>query len=93
MLRSAVTVLAALAVLASGVAVLLSGATALAPFGFSVLLLVGTAWERVHYKRLAPAAPEPRFRPTAERFRDPTTGEPVTVYADPSTGERAYVRD
>ena len=93
MLRSLITVVAVCAVVISGAALLLLGASALAPFGFSVLLLVGTVWERVHYKRLMSAAPGSRFHPTAERFQDPTTGEPVTVYADPNTGERAYVRE
>ena len=48
-------------------------------------------WERVRYKRLAPVAPDARFRRTPERFRDPATGEAVTVYADPATG-RARLR-
>ena len=61
--------------------------------GFGVLLLVGTAFERVRYKRLATGAPDARFQRTAERFRDPATDAPVTVYADPATGERVYVRD
>ena len=57
------------------------------------LLLAGTVFERVRYKRLATAAPESRFRRTAERFFDTETGAPVTVWADPATGERKYVRD
>ena len=35
--------------------------------------------------------PEPRFRPTEERFVDPTTGVPMQVWTDPATGERRYV--
>jgi hypothetical protein len=34
---------------------------------------------------------EPRFRPTEERFVDPTTGVPMRVWVDPATGERRYV--
>jgi hypothetical protein len=30
------------------------------------------------------------FRPTAEVFRDPTTGKMTRVYEDPSTGQRQY---
>ena len=60
---------------------------------FGALLLVGTLFERVAYKRVRAGPPGAPFRRTAERFRDPTTGEAVTVYADPSTGERAYVRE
>ena len=36
-------------------------------------------------------APEPRFRPSDERFVDPTTGVPMRVWIDASTGERRYV--
>lgn len=36
-------------------------------------------------------APEPRFRPSEERFVDPTTGVPMRVWVDPRTGERRYV--
>ena len=38
-------------------------------------------------------APEPRFRPTAERFIDPTTRRLVRVWMDPGTGERRYRLD
>ena len=38
-----------------------------------------------------PAPPEPRFRPTDERFVDPTTDVPMRVWLDPATGERRYV--
>jgi hypothetical protein len=33
---------------------------------------------------------EQRFRPTGERFVDPTTGVAMQVLVDPSTGERRY---
>ncbi len=33
---------------------------------------------------------EPRFKPTSELFRDPTTGHLMRVFADPNTGERRY---
>jgi hypothetical protein len=36
---------------------------------------------------------EPRFRPTAEVFVDPTTGHRMRVLVDPSTGERRYVAE
>ena len=58
-----------------------------------MLLLAGTVFERVRYKRLQPSAPGGRFVRTPERFRDEATGADVTVYADPATGERAYVRE
>ncbi|MBV9526850.1 hypothetical protein [Sphingomonas sp.] len=34
-----------------------------------------------------------RLRPTDERFVDPETGQIVTVWFDPATGERRYVAD
>jgi len=30
------------------------------------------------------------FRPTAEVFKDPTTGKMTRVYEDPATGQRQY---
>jgi hypothetical protein len=35
--------------------------------------------------------PDGRFRPTEERFLDPTTGVPLRVWVDPASGERRYV--
>jgi hypothetical protein len=36
---------------------------------------------------------EPRFRPTAEVFIDPTTGTRMRVVVDPTNGERRYVAE
>jgi UPF0716 family protein affecting phage T7 exclusion len=36
---------------------------------------------------------EPRFRPTAEVFIDPTTGLRMRVVVDPASGERRYVAE
>ena len=33
---------------------------------------------------------DPRFRPTTERFDDPTTGRTMRVWVDASNGERRY---
>ena len=38
-------------------------------------------------------AVDPRFRPTDERFIDPTTHRSVRVWVDPSSGERRYRLD
>lgn len=35
--------------------------------------------------------PEPHWRPTAERFRDPTSGQVTRVWVDPLDGTRHYV--
>jgi hypothetical protein len=36
---------------------------------------------------------DPRFRPTAEVFIDPTTNRQMRVVVDPATGERRYVAE
>ena len=84
-------------VLLAAVAVaLLLGAPAramLVPGVFAALLLIGTLFERRHYKKLADAPPAgPGWRATEERFTDPNSGALVTVYHNDRTGERRYVR-
>jgi hypothetical protein len=78
--------------------------SALPAFLFGAALLVGVAIERLRYRSEAAertgdapgpgggetSAPEPRFRPTEERFIDPTTSVAMRVYVDPATGERRY---
>ena len=36
---------------------------------------------------------DPRFRPTEERFEDPTTRRRMRVWLDPTSGERRYVAE
>jgi hypothetical protein len=69
------------------------------------VLLAGVILERTRYRSLdaersgaghgpgggEPGPAAPRFRPTEERFVDPTTGVPMRVYTDVRTGERRYV--
>jgi hypothetical protein len=57
------------------------------------LLILGTVYERVRYKPVEATAPKGNWVRTEERFIDDETGEPVTVYMDPQTGERKYVHD
>jgi hypothetical protein len=70
-----------------------------------VLLVAGVILERLRYRSLAAELsgdphgpgggeqnpPDARFRPTDERFVDPTTRVPMRVYLDSATGERRYV--
>jgi hypothetical protein len=93
MLRNLVLAVAALSALGGLAAVVIAGPTALGWLFGGLIVLIGTVFERVRYKRLATAAPDARFERTPERFRDPSTGEVVSVYADPRTGERVYVKD
>ncbi len=72
------------------------------------VLLIALVIERNRYRSEAadrsfePAGPgggepagslEPRFRPTDERFVDPTTRQRMRVYLDRGTGERRYVAE
>ena len=43
------------------------------------------------YKPIESRAPGPDWVETAERFADPETGKEVTVYYQPSSGERRYI--
>jgi hypothetical protein len=74
-------------------------------FGSGAVLLAGVMLERTRYRSLhaertgdghGPGGGETshleaRFRPTEERFVDPTTGVPIRVWTDPRSGERRYV--
>jgi hypothetical protein len=68
-------------------------------------IVLATQYERMRYHSedaegtAAPGGPggeaatvalDPRFRPTAEVFVDPSSGRRMRVYADGSTGERRY---
>jgi hypothetical protein len=56
-------------------------------------LTLGIAYERVRYKTLAARRPGPGWQRTEERFIDPATGKPVTVYFRATDGERMYVEE
>jgi hypothetical protein len=53
------------------------------------VLLVLIVFERSRYRpKLGSASSE--FRPTGERFEDPTSRQTLEVYENPRTGERDY---
>ncbi len=90
------------ALIAIGVVSVLCGLIALATGLFppaaifsiwGLLLLIGTLFERVVYKRVEPERPGADWQRTPERFIDEATGKPVTVYIEPGTGERRYVHE
>jgi hypothetical protein len=54
------------------------------------ILGLGTLFEKTRYKTILPAPP-PGWQQTGERFVDHQSGQTVDVYANPETGERAYV--
>lgn len=79
--------------------------SALSLFVPGAVLVAGVLLERERYRSLhadragqghgrgggESTRPDPRFRPTEERFLDPSTQVPMRVWIDPATGERRYV--
>jgi hypothetical protein len=62
------------------------------PLAFAgAVLVLAILFEHHVYKAAAPEQPGPNWRPTNERFIDPSTGETVEVFTNPKTGERRYV--
>lgn len=61
-----------------------------------IIVLIALVWllfRKGGYKRVAlDAPPGPQWVQTEERFVDPSSGETLDVWFDPSNGERAYVR-
>ena len=57
-----------------------------------LVLTAGILFERGRYKPAAPRPPGPEWVATDERFVDPASGETVTVFYQPATGERRYIR-
>lgn len=55
------------------------------------IFFVGSLFERVRYKKLENADPGPGWQETEERFIDPETKKRVTVFFNPTSGERRYV--
>lgn len=93
MLRAALFVVSAILLAAAGWSVIagcdLGIVLRLATPG--LVLLFGLVVERWRYKRVTTRRPEPDWVSTNERFVDPESGETVTVFYQPSTGERRYV--
>ena len=52
-----------------------------------------TTWSSLGAAGAHEGSVEPRFRPTDERFVDPTTRQRLRVWSDPATGERLYRLD
>ena len=91
MLRTVVIVVAAV-LTCIGIGLIASGvhAPGWQVLALGVLILVGTLFERWRYRRIEEAS-NGRWQRTDEQFIDPTSGQPVEVMFDPSTGERRYV--
>ena len=92
MLRSSVLLIGAVA-LVCGLAALF----ARVPPGFvfvfwGAVIVLSIVYERFRYKPVETAAPGPGWTKTPERFIDNETGDAVTVWLEPKTGGRKYVR-
>lgn len=74
-----------------GLVVWADGGTLILAF-FGALIAVTAVVER-SYGNLRSRPSGGQWRATDERFVDPETGHLVTVWFDPSTGERRYVSD
>ena len=78
----------------SGLWAIVLGGVGLVALGFERMRYRSEAGERMRADAGAgggePQAPQHPFRPTEERFVDPTTGRLMRVYLDPATGERRY---
>jgi hypothetical protein len=93
MLRSVVLALA-LILLAVGIWFVATGAVgAWVCVVWGGIIAAGIAYERFRYKPLLSSAPGPGWEKTNERFVDDETGKTVTVYIEPRTGERKYVKE
>ncbi len=90
MLRATVILVSAALALTAGLQVAMGRPFGWLPVGIEALLVaVLVAFERGRYRpQINPARGS--WRPTGERFRDPTSGEVVDVYADQNTGARDY---
>jgi len=51
------------------------------------------SWRRSRRRHAQVTAPDPGWVPTAERFRDPSSGAVMRVWLDPADGSRHYVPD
>ena len=91
MLRNTVLVLA-WALLGVAAVIVLWAPEAWPMLAMAALLVLGTVYERFHYR--GGEDPSPRggnWQATSERFRDEASGQLVTVWFNPATGERRYV--
>jgi uncharacterized membrane protein HdeD (DUF308 family) len=93
-MRKGLITIGALAVIV-GVMALVSGivSTSFVFVSWGCVLIAAIVFERVRYKRLESKSPGPGWERTTERFVDDETGAMVTVYIQPETGERAYVKE
>jgi len=82
---TAILMCAAIALIAHG-----AGTPGWQLLGVSLVVLLGTLFERWRYRRVNERH-DGEWHRTSERFLDPATGQPGDVLFNPRTGERRYV--
>jgi hypothetical protein len=92
-LRNGVLIAGILLVLGSLVPIAYGGRPLAPLFVAGAVIVLGMLFERVVYKPVDAARPGPEWQRTAERFVDPASGETLTVFVKPATGERRYVKE
>jgi hypothetical protein len=92
MLRSWVIGIAVAAIVCGVVAFIAGAPPALIAIFWGAVILLSVVYERVRYKPVETISPGAGWTKTAERFIDDETGEAITVWLEPGTGERKYVR-
>jgi hypothetical protein len=84
----------AVAVLAFVAGVQVLGVTAaLVAIVLAIVGLTVAGWTAGRRFRARRSHREPRFGPTDEVFRDPSSGRVTRVHVDPRTGERRYIEE
>lgn len=91
MLRIVLLVLSGLAFAAAVVGLWPDGRQTWAPAVVTGIVFLGIVFENFRYKRLQRGVPGGGWQDTGERFVDPESGETVSVWFDPASGERRYV--
>src|SRR5215475_7877575 len=82
-----------LVALASGVIAIVMGMQpAWVVVCWAAILVASLVFERSRYKRIEKVSPGAGWTKTQERFIDEESGETVTVWLDPASGERKYVK-
>jgi hypothetical protein len=82
-----------LAAAAAGALLCWRGSTIFILAAWGAIMAGGVLIERWRYRPLTADRPGPDWQATPERFVDPESGRPVTVFFNPATGERRYVAD
>ena len=94
MLRGVLIAIAVISILCGLVALATGAFPPAAIFAtWGILLVAGTVFERVIYKKTQVQPPGAGWVRTTERFIDDSTGKPITVYVEPATGERQYIEE